>query len=83
MSDNEKKEMLEKEEAVFDQKISTNELQQASGGNEEDALRGRGCPYPNALRGDFEKCERGNTLRENDLAALRQCERGNTLRSNA
>ena len=29
MSENEKKEMLEKEEAVFDQKTSTNELQQA------------------------------------------------------
>jgi len=80
MSENEKKEMLAKEEAVFDQKLYDNELAQAAGGGEEDALRGRGCPTPNALRGDLATCERGNTLRGDDLEALRKCERGNTLR---
>ena len=91
MSENEKKEMLEKEEAVFEQELSEKEMEQVSGGNEEvcseqplEALRR--CEVANILRGDameaLRECERGNTLRGEGLEALRKCERGNTLRGN-
>ena len=74
MSENEKKEMLEKEDAVFEQAISDKEMDQVTGGVEEfcpvltdgcafsDA---RECSVPNPLRGDIGETDLPDPSKEN------------------
>ena len=72
MSENEKKEMLEKEDAVFEQEIADKEMDQVAGGVGEycpDLDRGCAftntgeCSVPNPLRGDIGECSLPNPLR--------------------
>lgn len=74
MSENEKKEMLEKENAVFEQEISGKEMEQVAGGVEEYcpvltdgcAFGNTGeCSLPNPLRGDIGESDLPDPSKEN------------------